>query len=547
MSKPILFSIIGAITGIIISQAAIHLDIRNIEIPLFAFALIVASFTLTWRKIPNKTLLIFLGSLGLILAGITLYHFWFGYNRIRKIEPLFVFALIQITVISTAFFQSWKPEKPHYTYSDLFENAWNDHFFYLFSGLLTGASLLILGLGGSLFDSIGIKVSKVIWSKEITPIIVGMLLGAGVGISREYDQLIFKFRRVFFALFRILAYLTAAIVIIFSLVLPFYLETLFANRNTSLILLSIVAVSILLLNALVDKDSNTLPSWANKIFSIQMILLPILTAVSIYAITARIGQYGLTPARIIALWVALLIGAYSLAYVIQLVLNFIRKKGSWSLGLATVNPPLAMVWVLSIILLASPILDPIKLSVNNQVSRLQNEEVSIDKFDFYALKNKLGIPGKKAIKDILTWTDHPQFALIEKKVKNAKKYEEKILSLTLLGEAPKNIDSLKRKYRKWRCHEASPCFIKQVKMNDSDKKHTVVFSFQKNGSNRHTLVSEAYEYKTRWKSLGRLNTKPFENHKMAEIIEALKKEEPKLIQPEIMDLEINGLKLRRYR
>ncbi len=393
MSYPVLFSIIGAITGLIVSQISIHTHSSNVNDLLFTLILLVSIFDFIWKKQNTANLMKSLIVMGVILFSLTFWFIWNDYHNIRRLSPLLFFALIQITVICTAFIQSWKTEKPHLKYSDLFENAWNNHFFLLFSALLMGGFLAVLALGTALFKSIGIDLENFIWSKEVTPVIIATLIGAGIGISREYGSLIFKIRSVFFAIFRVMAYLSAGIVILFTLSLPFSLDSLFQNKNTSFILLSVVAISILLLNTLIDTSNNTgnekLPPWRNRIFSAQIILLPFLSLLSVYAISIRLFQYGAMPKRIIALTIALLLTCYGLAYLYQLI----KRKGNWTNGLVTINPPLAMLWVAALIALASPLLDPVRLSVNNQVTRLQNNIVNPDKFDFYALKLRLGKRG----------------------------------------------------------------------------------------------------------------------------------------------------------
>ncbi|MGK0269757.1 MAG: hypothetical protein ACI88H_000389 [Cocleimonas sp.] len=304
---------------------------------------------------------------------------------------------------------------------------------------------------------VGFSASKWIWNPYVIPIVIGALLGAGVEISREYDQLIFKFRSIFFALFKVLAYLTATILILFALVLPFTIDSLFANKNTSQILLSIVAISIVLLNALKDTEFNQFPRLTKRIFNIQIILLPILAMLSIYAIYLRIEQYGLMPNRVIAFWAAILIGAHALGYVIQLIIN----KGEWNLGFARVNTPIAFFWVVSIVLLSSPFLDPIKLSASNQLERLRTNKIDPEQFDFYTLKQRLGEAGKSAIEDMSTWNDHPQIDLIKKRISEAKtKSSLKNLSIIVIGEAPENMKQLKSRFSKWRCNKETPCFIK---------------------------------------------------------------------------------------
>jgi len=555
MSYPVLFSIIGAITGLIVSQLAINTDNESVRFFLFAHILLVATFSFIWKKQPTASLIKSLVVMAFILFGLTAWFVWQDYDDVRRLSPLFVIALIQITVICTAFIQSWKPEKPHFVYSDLFENAWNNHFFLIFSGLLTGGFLLVLGLDTSLFDSIGIRVSDIIWSKEITPVIVATLIGAGIGISREYGSLIFKIRSVFFAIFRVMAYLSAGIVILFAVSLPFSINTLFENRNTSLILLSVVAISILLLNTLVDtskdKDTEKLPVWKNRIFSTQIVLLPFLSLLSVYAISLRILQYGLMPKRVVAIAIAVLLSLYSLAYLYQLI----KRKGHWTNGLSKINPPLAGLWVAMLIALSSPLIDPMRLSVNNQVERLQTNKVTPEEFDFYALKYRLGKRGEEAIMDIRSWKDHSQFTLIKKHIDSPRKKSlDREPVVNVIGEPPAHVEQLKSRYGRWNCSIKNPCFIKQLLLDNTDNKRTMVFNFTTT-----TLQADLYDYTDHsWRKVktfkvphiwetdptGKSKPNLLNKKQRRIIIKALKQDEQKLIPPKTMDIEVGGIKLR---
>jgi len=562
MPLPLLFAIIGALTGLFVSQAASFLKNTDYTLYLFTLVLVVAVFSFIWQKQSTKSVIKSLLFMMLLLFGLT---FWFvdqGYSKTDYFTPFFIIALIQITVICTAFIQSWQPQKPHFVYRDLFENAWNNHFFLIFSGLLTAGFLLVLGLGTSLFESIGFKqISRIIWSKEITPVIVATLVGTGIGISREHDALIFKIRSVFFAIFRVMAYLTAAIVILFTLSLPFSVSTLFDNRNTSLILLSIVAISILLLNTLVDhnddeqqKDSTAkqqLSPWRNRIFSLQIILLPFLSVLSVYAISLRISQYGLMPKRVIAIAVAILLSIYSVVYLYQLL----TRKGKWALGLARVNPPLAVLWVVMLIVIASPLLDPVRLSVNNQVSRLQSEKLSVAAFDFEALKYRLGKRGKDALENMLVNNDHPKFTEIKQAIESLPAHCENLqASLKVIGEPPEALEELKNRIDSDRCSTHSPCYIKQLAMAGNGSKLWMVFIFAHN-----FLSAELYEYDKKWK-LQKVygngldyppffdpDTKPrkLDDQQKASIIELLKKNQEIFIKPKFMDLDLGVIKLRQ--
>jgi len=555
MSYPVLFSIVGAITGLVLSMIfAFRISITTWDIVLiFTLGLLSSSFVLMWGKLSTKNLIKVIGIMAIVLFGLA---FWFLVHVDRSSqEVLFYYALIQITMIVTSFAQSWKSDNPHFSYADLFENAWNNHFFILFAGLLTGGFLLVLVLGTTLFNSIGIDVKELIWNVYVIPVLIGALVGAGVGISREHESLIFKIRSVFFAIFRIMAYLTAVIVLLFSASLPFSITTLFENRITSIILLSLVAVSILLLNTLVDKESKKLSPWANRLFSVQLVLLPFLALLSLYAISLRVHQYGLMPNRVIALGAASLLSIYTLTYAYQLI----KHRGQWNLGLTKTNPALAMLWVVSLAAIVSPVLDPVRLSVNNQLARLESSHVSPDEFDFNTLTYRLGKRGKQAYKTIEAWTDHPQLAEIKAElaaIPNPETYRskpiKKELAVTILGDETRSLTKLKNRYAKaYRCNIKMPCFIKKMKIETTSNEQAVMFYFDKNGTRSYRLNAEVYEEEGGLSGWWRKKQDflaypdPFGDKRKKELIKVLEQGELKLIQATYFDFEVDGIELRQ--
>jgi hypothetical protein len=548
MPYPLLFSLIGTLTGLVIV-------FTGSNIFQFTLVLLVGAFSLTWGKLTNPNLVKSMIGITIVLVGLTLWgYIQFYLNRShefrRELMPFYFIGLIQITIISVAFIQSWKSTKPHYSYSDLFENAWNNHFFILFAGLLTGGFLLVLLLGTALFDSIGIKISKIIWQDEVITVLAGALIGAGIGISRDFDSLIFKIRSVFFAIFRIMAYLAAVIAILFAISLPFTYTELFQNKSTSIILLSLVAVSILLLNTLVDKGSSKLPKWSNWIFSLQITLLPILALLSVYAISIRIIQYGLMPNRVIAISLALLLSLYGMSYLYQLL----KHRGHWSKGLIKTNPVLALMWLALLIGLLSPILDPTRLSVNNQLQRLKTNQVKINQFDFYALEHRLGKPGKEEIKEIKTWKDHPQFALIQQRTANIKqpnnyrKPSRKLeSSIEIIGESSDLLKELQDK-QKNRCFKPAACFIKLMNVSSTNNRNpeAMIFKFSKERNNKYRFSGTLHKYNNWWSTAKYYKSeKKVTKKEMADMIDTLKQDQQKLIAPVYQDVEVGGVKLRQ--
>ncbi|MCK5725333.1 MAG: DUF4153 domain-containing protein [Thiotrichaceae bacterium] len=539
MSKTILFSLVGAATGVFASYA-LHIEDGTFFMYLFGIISIVLSFFLLWGKQSTRFSVIYLSIATIIVGLLISWSVWREHESYSLV--LLYYSLLPINIIAITFAQSLQSTKPHYPYHRLFENGWNNHFFFLFAILLTIGFLLILLLGTKLFGSIGLNLDDIIWNKTTTPVIIASLIGAGIGISRQYEDLIFKIRGVFFAIFHVMGYLTAVIVILFAISLPFTWQSLFTNSSTSIILLSLVAVSIVFLNTWVD---GTQEDDKNRIFMAQIILLPFLSLLSVVAVILRINQYGLMPNRILALSVAVVLSLYTISYAYQLL----KQRGHWRKGITLTNPILAVISLVVLIALISPVLDPVRLSVNNQLDRLKNNITSIEDFDFSALKYRLGKDGKNAIKEILEWKDHLHYQKIKQNASSiAVKNKEKVM-LTLLDETPPYFEKLKKNYSAYDCNSKNKCFVTMMDMDRDGKKEVVVVRFNRAIHIRIDILayqdSSNLVDKGRWVVEETLSSflKPKESKEA--IFEALKAGKLKPLRPIYDDLQLEGIKFRR--
>lgn len=514
LTKPRLFTLLGALSAAVAVQIAEQIRSETALFYILGLALVCGSFLLLWQKQNYQRLFIFIPSLAILLFSLIA---WQDYRDTASTSSYFLFiliALIQITVITTTFMQVLRKHKPYYQYADLFENAWNNHFYVFFSALLTGGFLIILLLGTLLFDSINIEIGDFIWDKHVIPVIIGALLGLGIGISREHASLIFRIRSVFFALFRILAYLTTVIVLLFAVSLPFSINQLFSNDSTSAILLSLVIISILLLNSQVyyynkesknthhsdkdnsDSDLNDIAnfkhlSWVNHLFVAQIVLLPVLALISVFAIYLRIEQYGLMPKRIIALTLAITLVIYGLSYVYQLI----KYKTNWTKAFKVANPFLAFLWVIVLVLLLSPIVDPIRLSVDDQVHRLKNNIVSAKDFDFDALNYNLGKLGDEALADMQTWRDHPEYEIIAKWRTHTARKKTAVINILDPSIATNDNEYISKRYSHYQCNEKEPCYILQKDVDRDNIKEIIVLLFNQSYSKEkdYTLTFHIYD------------------------------------------------------
>jgi hypothetical protein len=106
-----------------------------------------------------------------------------------------------------------------------------------------------------------------------------------------------------------------------------------------------------------------------------------------------VAQHGLTPARIEAIACAVIAAGFAAGYAFAAV----RRAGPWMKPLERTNVVMARVVMLAILLLFTPIADPARLAVDDQVGRLLAGKTSPDKFDFDFLTYKAGRYGSEAL------------------------------------------------------------------------------------------------------------------------------------------------------
>ena len=130
-------------------------------------------------------------------------------------------------------------------------------------------------------------------------------------------------------------------------------------------MLSASAALIILTSATYQDGATPIPAalrWAGRAAGLAMIPLVLIGADALYQ---RVAQYGLTPARIEAIACAVVAAGFAAGYAIGAV----RRTGSWMKPLELTNVVMARVAMLLILLLFTPIADPARLAVDDQVGR----------------------------------------------------------------------------------------------------------------------------------------------------------------------------------
>ncbi|CAN5874309.1 DUF4153 domain-containing protein [soil metagenome] len=353
------------------------------------------------RTLRTRTLIVWGGIAAVMVAALGAYH---GTMAIPDSEfehwpgpPLVIFTAVGLfiahhLVTGADASRRWVASYDHY-----FDQTWKDGVRLALAVLFVGALWLLLFLGGALFDLIGIKwVGKTISKPWFAFPATTTFFALAIHLTDVRASLVRGIRTVALTLLSWLLPVMAVIGAGFLIALPFTgLTLLWDTKSAAGILLSAAAALIVLLNAAYQEGEGdghppVALKWAGRVTGV--IITP-LVAIAAYGLILRIGQYGLTPDRIYGAACTVVAVVYAVGYAASVFL-----PGLWLKRLEVTNVLAAHVVVAVLLALFSPLANPARLSVNDQVARLDRGAVTPEKFDYLFLRFEAGRPGLDALK-----------------------------------------------------------------------------------------------------------------------------------------------------
>ena len=289
-------------------------------------------------------------------------------------------------------------------YPDYFDIAWKAGVQLALSLGFTGAFWILLRLGAALFDMIGLSFLEDLLIEAWFAIpVTALIFATAVQLTDVRDGLIRGVRTVALMLLSWLLLVMTVLVAGFLAALPFTgLEGLWQTRSATALVLSAAAALIVLINTAYQdgRPDNLPPTVLKYAVRVASVLIAPLIILAVWGLALRIGQHGLTPDRIIAAACALVGAVYGLGYLLAAV-----KPGGWMKPLERTNLAAAALSVLVILALFSPAADPARMSVKDQVARLEGGAVSSADFDYDFLRFESGKVGAAALEALTRSTD----------------------------------------------------------------------------------------------------------------------------------------------
>lgn len=290
-------------------------------------------------------------------------------------------------------------------YPTYFDVSWKYGVQAVLAALFTLVLWLLLLLGAELFKLIKITLFSQIIQKAwfwipVTTLSVTYALhttDVRVGIVRGVRSLSCN----------LLSWLLPLMALIgagFVVSLPFTgLEPLWSTRRASSILLAAAASLIFLINSAYQDGTRAEDSGNARAISpplriamlVASLCLVPMAALSAYGISLRVGQYGWTPDRVIAMACAVVAACYALGYVIAAI-----RWPTQFRAIEIANVATAFVIVAILLCLLTPIADPARISVASQIGRLTSGKVSPEQFDYRFLRFFAGRYGQDALQKL---------------------------------------------------------------------------------------------------------------------------------------------------
>jgi hypothetical protein len=292
-------------------------------------------------------------------------------------------------------------------YERYFDDGWRDAVRLGLGVAFVGALWLLLLLGAALFKTIGIDALSELLRRRWFAIPVSTLFFAvAVHLTDVRANLVVGARTLALTLLAWLLPVLTGLTLAFLAALPFTgLQPLWDTRSAGGILLSACAALLILINAAYQEGERedfppAVLKWSARLAAAALAPMAVIAA---YGVTLRIGQHGLTSDRVYSAACVFIAACYAAGYLWAAL-----SRGAWLKPLETVNWIVAQVCVAVVLLVFSPVLDPARLSVADQLHRLHSGKVSPETFDYRFLRFDAGSGGQAALRALSNDVSTPQ-------------------------------------------------------------------------------------------------------------------------------------------
>ena len=374
-----------------------------------------------------KDLTIWIGGLSLILLGLALHDVWRGalnqghswfMSVDRKVRfpsaTLLGFSFLGLFVAHVLVLSSSIDRRRIASYATYFEVAWKLLIQLMFSVFFVLVLWLVLGLGAALFMLLKISFLEQALGQAWCAIPVTVFaFSCAMHLTDGRPAITRGIRSLLLVLLAWILPAATLIIAGFLLSLPWTgLEVLWSTRHATVLLIFSAIVLIVLINAAFQNGAMASEvaapiRWTARLAA--LLLLPILI-LAFDALSLRVQQYGWSQDRIVAAAGLMLLSCYACGYVWAAC-----QRHNWLTAIARVNIVNAFLFLALLLALLSPVADPARLAVSDQMRRFAEGQVSLEQFDFDYLRQETARYGLAALEELQHWSIGPDAILVRQR------------------------------------------------------------------------------------------------------------------------------------
>lgn len=281
-------------------------------------------------------------------------------------------------------------------YTTYFDAAWKLGLQLALASAFVALFWIVLQIGAQMFHLIGLDfMRRLIENRWFAVPATAVAYAYAIELTDVRVGLVRGLRTLALMLQSWILPVMVILAVAFLAALPFTgVEPLWATRSATSLLLTAAALLVFLINA-AYRDGAEEEARAVVIriaAAVGAVALVPLVAIACYALMLRIGQYGLTPDRVTAFFACGIAAITAIGYAVS-----VTNIGGWLKIVEATNIFAAFILLAVILSLFTPLADPTRLSVDDQITRLKRGNISAEAFDYSFLRFKAGRYGKKVL------------------------------------------------------------------------------------------------------------------------------------------------------
>ncbi|EFO1361084.1 DUF4153 domain-containing protein [Escherichia marmotae] len=378
-------------------------------------------------------------------------------------------------------------------YSYFYQSVWHNVLVLLVIFITNGLTWLVLLLWSELFKLVGITFFKTLffstdWFIYLT---LGLVTALAVILARTQSRLIDSIQKLFTLIATGLLPLVSLLTLLFIITLPFAgLNAISRHISAAGLLLTLAFLQLLLMAVVRDPQKASIP-WAGPLrylIKTALLVTPLYVLIAAWALWLRVAQYGWTAERLHGALAVVVLLVWSLGYFVSIV----WRKGQNPLVLqGKVNLAVSLLVLVILVLLNSPVLDSMRISVNSHMARYQSGKNTPDQVSIYMLEQsgRYGRAALESLKSDVEYMKDPKrrrslLMAFDGVLRLQQRISEKALADNVLiapgsGKPDATFWSavMKNLYNAMICIEKDACVLVEQDLNSDGRAEGILFAF----------------------------------------------------------------------